>query len=605
MKRLLVLVVLALFVVPVKAEGPDDQYLTIFSLIQEADANPQPTQALTRYLQAQTALQRLQRTYPDWNAKVVSFRLSYLALKIETLSAQAPVRAPSNPVAQPGAPNEAERQLGELKQRLQQLEADKVVLEAKLKEALAVQPEATDPRDFSNALAQVKSLEKENELLKVTLAQEKSRGSAPALKPGMLPAAEANQKLAEQTERANRLAIERDALQSQIKSPTVIGPYAASALQSENVLLRKQLAELKAAPGANSAEAGSRLAEAQKQIAALQADKEMLRLEKAALENRVQQLAAAKPSVPVATNAVPVVANPAPMTARVTESARIKEVERERNLLQKKLDEAMKELYNRKGKALSARLEGLEGQILALKSRLEIFEARQVPYTAEELALFNKPEPQLTAAQPDARPGKKSTRELPPGTTALVAEAQKFFSAKQFEKAEQNYLQVLNRDQSNVPTLANLAVIQLQLNRVNDAEKTIQQAVKIDPNDAYSLSVLGQVKFRQEKYDDALDALSKAAKLEPQNAQIQNLLGLTLSQKGLRGPAETALRKAIQIDPGFGDAHNNLAVVYLGQQPPLVELARWHYQKARAAGNAANPFLEKAFEAKKTVSSGQ
>jgi Flp pilus assembly protein TadD len=114
--------------------------------------------------------------------------------------------------------------------------------------------------------------------------------------------------------------------------------------------------------------------------------------------------------------------------------------------------------------------------------------------------------------------------------------------------------------------------------------------------------VLGQVKFRQEKYDEALEALARAAKLDAQNAEIQNLLGLTLSQKGLRGPAETALRKAIQINPGYGEAHNNLAVIYLSQQPPLVELARWHYQKARAAGNPANPFLEKAFEARKTAS---
>jgi Flp pilus assembly protein TadD len=235
---------------------------------------------------------------------------------------------------------------------------------------------------------------------------------------------------------------------------------------------------------------------------------------------------------------------------------------------------------------------------------LEVFEARRVPYTAEELALFNKPEPQLAAKDPAPKPGKKSARDLPPGSTALIAEAQKYFSTKQFDKAEQNYLKVLSRDQTNVPTLANLAVIQMQLNRVGDAEKNIKQAVAIDPEDPYSLSVLGQIKFQQEKYDEALDALSRAAKIDPQNAQVQNLLGLTLSQKGLRGPAESALRKAIQIDPGYGDAHNNLAVIYLGQQPPLVELARWHYQKARAAGNAPNPFLEKAFETKKAASGG-
>ena len=78
---------------------------------------------------------------------------------------------------------------------------------------------------------------------------------------------------------------------------------------------------------------------------------------------------------------------------------------------------------------------------------------------------------------------------------------------------------------------------------------------------------------------------------------MQNYLGITLDHKGLRGPAETALRKAIQIAPEYGAAHNNLAVVYITQKPPLVELSRWHYQKARAAGHPVNPELERMIDA--------
>ena len=104
------------------------------------------------------------------------------------------------------------------------------------------------------------------------------------------------------------------------------------------------------------------------------------------------------------------------------------------------------------------------------------------------------------------------------------------------------------------------------------------------------------MKFRQEKYDEALDALSRAAKLDPQNPEIENYLGVTLSHKGLRQQAETALRKAIQLDPNYAAAHNNLAAIYISQTPPLVELARWHYQKALAAGQPRNPELEKALD---------
>ena len=113
------------------------------------------------------------------------------------------------------------------------------------------------------------------------------------------------------------------------------------------------------------------------------------------------------------------------------------------------------------------------------------------------------------------------------------------------------------------------------------------------------------MRFRQKRYDEAVDALSRAAKLDPQDAQTQNFLGLALSEKGLRGPAETALRKAVQLNPGYANAHNNLAVIYITQQPPLVELARWHYQKALAAGQPQNLELEKMLDARKPADRGQ
>jgi len=280
---------------------------------------------------------------------------------------------------------------------------------------------------------------------------------------------------------------------------------------------------------------------------------------------------------------------------------RIKQLEQERDDLLKKLETANKELSARKGKTAGARVGELENQITTLRARLEVFETRQVPYSAEELALFKQPETRLAKA----KAGKRSIKELPAGSAALVAEAQRYFSARQLDKAEERYLQVLRQDDKNVITLANLAAIQLELNRLDQAEKHINEAVALDPEDAYSLSVLGHLKFRQEKYDDALDALSRASKLDPQNPEIWNYLGITLAQKGMRRPAEAAFRQAIQLEPGYGDAHLNLAVVYVRQQPPWVELARWHYQKALAAGHPHDAELEKMFETRKTADRGQ
>jgi Flp pilus assembly protein TadD len=217
-----------------------------------------------------------------------------------------------------------------------------------------------------------------------------------------------------------------------------------------------------------------------------------------------------------------------------------------------------------------------------------------VPYTSEELALFKKPEARLP--EPGAKP--RSIQQLAPETANLVVEAKRYFQSGQLEKAEAAYMQAAQQNSTNVSVLANLAAVQVELKRFDAAEGNLKQALAINPDDAYSLFVLGNLKFRQAKYDEALDALSRAAKVDPQNAEVQNFLGLTLSEKGMRIPAETALRKAVEIDPSYASAHNNLAVVYITQQLPAVELARLHYQKALAAGAPRNAELEKLIEEK-------
>ena len=300
-----------------------------------------------------------------------------------------------------------------------------------------------------------------------------------------LALAEANQKLAEQTARADKLALENQALQSRVQA-LLASPEAMAALREENALLKKQLADLKpAAPdAAEAARLNAELAGARKQIAALQSAAEVGFLEKAALENRVKQLQIA------AVNSAPV---PAPNQAE--NEARIRALTQERNDLLAKLGEANQELYGRRKQDAAARINVLTDEVNALRARLAVDEAQVIPYTPEELALFKQPAPQL--ANRDAE--KKSIKELPGGAAQLVAEAQNYFSARQYDKAEDDYQKILQHDENNGLVLANLATIEMEQGKLDDAEKHITAAVAQSPNDAYNLSTLGYLKFRQRK----------------------------------------------------------------------------------------------------------
>jgi tetratricopeptide (TPR) repeat protein len=585
-------------------QDPDDQYVVIYGLIQQADtlaSSGRTPAALKQYGDVQQALARFQTAYPSWNPKIISFRLNYVAEKIAGLQSQiaepkapapvvvAPVvRAPAviaTPVAAPSPVVPVPVATDDLRGQVEALQAANATLQAKLKEALAAQPAMADSRELTKTQEKISALMKENDLLKVTLAQEKSRTNlvavpteTEALRQAQRSLTEANQKLSEQIARADKLAVENQSLQTRMKA-LLAAPGALDALRAENAVLKKQVADLKTA-ATNSTASTDRLntdlKQARLQIATLQSDVQIRQLEKLALENRLSK------------NPVVVVKSPSP--DQLNNESRIRDLSQERNDLLAKLGAANRELYGAKNQNVAAQIDSLNDQIKNLRARISVDEALAVPYTPDELALLRQAEPKPVRPVTE----KKSIKELPEGSGPLVAEAQRFFAAKQYTKAEDNYRKILERDEKNPIVLGNLAAIEMEQGKLDEAGKHLTTAVTQNPDDAYNLSMLGYLKYRQQKYDEALSILSRAAKLDPQNPEIENYLGVTLSQKGLRVQAEAALRRAVQIAPNYAAAHNNLAVIYINQTPPLLQLARWHYQKALANGQPHNPELEKA-----------
>ena len=579
----------------------DDQYVFIYSALQQADTlagSGRPQQALKQYTDVQGDLLKFQKAFPAWYPKIMAFRLSYVAGKIAELAPQLPFPSPapvmvSRSVAPGTSPSPAPASLPapasveDVRGQLADLEEVNRSLQAKLREALAAQPAAIDARELAKAQGKIQGLMKENELLKVGLSQGKTRtnvvlvpAQTEALQRSQQALIEANRKLSEQVERADRLALENRTLQGRLES-LLSTSGALDALREENTLLKKQVATLSlgvthsAAPTVQSEED---LKEARLQIASLQSDLQVRRLETAALENQLRKLSTAPEPAPA----------PAPAIDSLALEARIRELTRERNELIAKLGSANQELRSARKQSAAAQIADLNDQLKSLRARLAVEEAQAVPYTPEELALFRQAAPQPAGLEA----AKKSIKELPSGSAELVAEAQKFFAAKKYAQAEDNYQKILQRDENNSIVLGNLATIEMEQGKLAEAEKHLTAAVAQNPEDAYNVSMLGYLRFRQEKYDEALTTLSQAAKLDPRNPEIQNYLGVTLSHQGLRVPAETALRRAVQFAPEYAAAHNNLAVIYARQQPPLLQLARWHYEKARAAGQPPNPDLE-------------
>ena len=616
---------LLLLAVVVRAEGPDDQYVVIYTLMQDADAlnaAGQGQQALAKYREAQTALARFPTAYPGWNEKVVSYRMNYLASKLAPLVAKFGANAGAAPIpgtAETTAPKvagaETNAALRDLQDEMRRLQADNTTLAVKLKEALSVQPPSVDPREIAKAEEKNKVLQKENELLRVSLTQEQAK-SAKMVDPEVL--AEATRALGES------------------KSKLEVQTQTLSTLKTENDLLKKQADEMEKKQSGVAQDLNKQLQETRVSLAALQTLNDKMRSEKDTLEKRVaeltkqagkrgdvdSQLAAAKSAAKENEQAVSKLQKEkADLESKLSktvaeavkaEAGKRKQLESEVESLKSKLDKAEKQLAKRsstKGGSSDAQKE-----LAALQAQVKVLEAKPSPYSTEELAALKKPEVQLVATAPETTPVapvppvtvaevkpavetkpivKRTVRELPAGAGAMAAAAQRAFAAKKFDEAEAKYLDILRQDEKNVFTLGNVAAIQIEMNKLDQAEKNLTTALGVDAQDDFCLYLMGRVKFQRGKMDEALKLLSQAAQSNPDSAETQNYLGIVLSEKGMRLQAEAAFRKAIQMQPGYAAAHNNLAFIYASQKPPVLALARWHYQKALANGHPKNPDLEK------------
>lgn len=580
------LVLLMLSSYGVQAVGPDQDYVRIYSEIQQAGAlesTDRGAQALAGYLAAHEKLLQFQKGYPDWNPKIVKFRLNYLARKIAALTPEASIAPPpetdsaselSTGMAE-AASVALQSDIDQLKRELARVQSDNNTLQAKLREALSIRPAAIDPKELEKSQEQNKALAKEVDLLRMNLEEAQTRISegsdTEVVKNAKQALAEAKEDVKFQTRRADQLEAERSALAERVTLMTS-SVESVEVLRAENQFLKDQVTELTTAAVMTSGaeETERQLSQSLTELALLQSEADILSLEKRALEQRMTRLL----EQPAASSGA--------AGAGLAESrARITQLERQQTELES-------QLALQRSVAAGEPNGMAQAEINRLEARLAVYEAEGIPYSVEELVLFRMSQALASSALAQEGP--------PPSAGTLVAEAERQFMSGNYQEAEATFQEILQEHDTNAFALANLASTQIEQGKEVEAEKNLRMALASSPNDAFALTMLGYLKFRQEQYDEALNYLGLAVQRNPDNAQIQNYLGVTLSQKGMRGPAETALRRAIQLKPGYADAHFNLALVYALQEPPLRELARWHYQKALQIGHARSTEMEQLLD---------
>ena len=219
----------------------------------------------------------------------------------------------------------------------------------------------------------------------------------------------------------------------------------------------------------------------------------------------------------------------------------------------------------------------------------------------EPLVLLKDPEAQrpevsLTIIKPGSQ-GKASTpvgaESLSDDAKSLAAEASVLAKDRRFTDAEKKYQRVVELAPDNYFALANLGVTQIQAGKISAAQIALEKSLALKADDVFALTNLGNVYCRRGRFDDAIEKLNLAIELDPKNSVALNYLAIAIGKKGDTAKAEEAFRQSLSIDPNYMNAHFNLAVMYANSEPPSLQLAKKHYEKAKLLGAEPDPVLER------------
>ncbi|MFZ9853735.1 MAG: hypothetical protein ACO3I0_01365 [Limisphaerales bacterium] len=270
--RSLSVVVLALVLVSRLLAGPDDDFVAAYQLLQQTAAERErgaPPRAREGYLKAQEMLRALQRSYPQWNDRVVAYRLRYVAEKLEALpaadAAGTSTAAPSDPAPAPA--NEVITQFNTLNQEISLLRGEKQRLEARLREALTAQPAPVDPQELKRAVDRIAQLQSTNQALITRLETQERERSGLVDKVLLVEAqqalAAAKKDSVAQRDKTAELERQRNQADAELKR---LREGEVKALKTENTALKGQVDALK-----SDTERGQQIASLAKRLEVLQA----------------------------------------------------------------------------------------------------------------------------------------------------------------------------------------------------------------------------------------------------------------------------------------------------------------------------------------------
>jgi protein O-GlcNAc transferase len=132
-----------------------------------------------------------------------------------------------------------------------------------------------------------------------------------------------------------------------------------------------------------------------------------------------------------------------------------------------------------------------------------------------------------------------------------------YLERRDFYNAERTFVETLKLVPRSIPTFNNLAIVQYEQGKTDDAALTAQKVLEIDSNNIDAYLTLLTCQKDQQRYDEAVKTCKKVISIDPTNAEAHCNLGYTLSKTKNYELAIASFDRAIELNPKFADAFLN------------------------------------------------
>ncbi len=146
---------------------------------------------------------------------------------------------------------------------------------------------------------------------------------------------------------------------------------------------------------------------------------------------------------------------------------------------------------------------------------------------------------------------------------ALATGAEKAFAAQRYTAAEQLYRTLVDAHPDHLAGLVNLGSILLHRNKHEESIHFLQRASRLAPEHASSYHLMGTAYYLLDQLGSAAAQFRRCLEYDPANEDAFFYLANIETLNGAHEKALKYLAAAIKLNPELGDAHYNMARIYI------------------------------------------